>query len=69
MSSRLVIKDAAWQLVSRIISAVFGFVTTKIMSSYLEPLRYGDYNSILKYFAFWTALADLGLYVLAVKRL
>ena len=68
-SHRLVIKDAAWQLISRIISAVFGFATTKIMADYLGPLRYGDYNSILKYFAFWTALADLGLYVLAVKRL
>lgn len=68
-SSRLVIKDAVWQLISRVISAVFGFATTKIMASYLHPLRYGDYNSILKYFAFWTALADLGLYVLAVKRL
>jgi len=39
------------------------------MATYLGPLRYGDWNSILKYFAFWTALADLGLYVLAVKRL
>ena len=68
-SHRLVIKDAAWQLISRIISAVFGFATTKIMADYLWPLRYGDYNSILKYFAFRTALADLGLYVLAVKRL
>jgi len=68
-SHRLVIKDAARQLMSRIISALFGFVTTKIMASYLGSLRYGDYNSILKYFAFWTALADLGLYVLAVKRL
>ena len=69
MSSRLVIKDAARQLISRIISAGFGFVVTKIMATYLGPLRYGDWNSILKYFAFWTALADLGLYVLAVKRL
>lgn len=68
-SHKLVVKDAAWQLLSRIISAWFWFVVTKIMASYLGVLRYGDYNSILKYFAFWTALADLGLYVLAVKRL
>ncbi|MEI7478605.1 MAG: hypothetical protein WCJ81_09350 [bacterium] len=32
-------------------------------------MRYGDYSTILKYFAIWTALADLGLYVLAVKDL
>lgn len=69
MSSRLVVKDAAWQLISRVISAIFGFAVTKVMSTYLGPLRYWDYNSILKYFAFWTALADLWLYVLAVKRL
>lgn len=69
MSSRLVIKDAARQLIGRFISALFGFVTIKIMTPYLWPLRYGDYSTILKYFAIWTALADLGLYVLAVKRL
>lgn len=69
MSSRLVIKDAARQLIWRVISALFGFLTIKIMTPYLGPLRYGDYSTILKYFAIWTALADLWLYVLAVKRL
>ena len=68
-SHKLVIKDAAWQLFGRIVSALFGFITIKIMTPYLGPLRYGDYSTILKYFAIWTALADLWLYVLAVKRL
>lgn len=68
-SHRLVIKDAAWQLIGRIISALFWFVTIKIITPYLGPLQYGDYSTILKYFAIWTALADLGLYVLAVKQL
>jgi len=69
MSSRLVIKDAARQLIWRLISALFWFLTIKIMTPYLGPLRYGDYSTILKYFAIRTALADLGLYVLAIKRL
>lgn len=68
-SHRLVIKDAIWQLIGRIISALFGFLTIKIITPYLWPLQYGDYSTILKYFAIWTALADLWLYVLAVKRL
>ena len=68
-SHKLVIKDAAWQLFGRIVSALFGFITIKIMTPYLGPLRYGDYSTILKYFAIWTALADLWLYVLAVKSL
>lgn len=65
----LVIKDAAWQLFGRIISALFGFVITKIISSYLWPLRYGDYGTIFRFFAWWTALVDFGVYVIAVKRL
>lgn len=68
-SHKLVIKDAMWQLIGRIISAAFGFLVIKIMTPYLGPLRFGDYSTILKFFAIWTALADLGLYVLAVKRL
>lgn len=68
-SHRLVIKDAAWQLIGRLISALFGFLTIKIITPYLGPLQYGDYSTILKYFAIWTALADLWLYVLAVKSL
>ena len=66
---KLVIKDAAWQLFGRIISALFGFVITKIIASYLGPLRYGDYGTIFRFFAWWTALVDFGIYVIAVKRL
>ncbi|OQB41420.1 MAG: hypothetical protein BWY04_00838 [candidate division CPR1 bacterium ADurb.Bin160] len=39
------------------------------MSPYLGPLRYGDYSTILKYFAIWSAMADFGLYVIAVRQL
>ena len=68
-SSKLVIKDAARQLFGRIISALFGFVITKIISSYLGPLRYWDYGTIFRFFARWTALVDFWIYVIAVKRL
>lgn len=68
-SHRLVIKDAAWQLIGRVASALLGFLVIKIMSPYLWPLRYGDYSTILKYFAIWSALADFGLYVIAVREL
>ena len=67
--SRLVIKDAARQLFGRVISALFWFVITKIISSYLWPLRYWDYGTIFRFFARWTALVDFGIYVIAVKRL
>lgn len=51
------------------VSALFGFVITKIIASYLGPLRYGDYGTIFRFFAWWTALVDFGIYVIAVKQL
>jgi len=66
---KLVIKDAARQLFGRIISALFWFVITKIIASYLWPLRYGDYGTIFRYFAWRTALVDFWIYVIAVRTL
>ena len=68
-SHKLVIKDALCQLFWRIVSALFWFVITKIISSYLGPLRYGDYWTIFRFFAWWTALVDFWIYVIAVKQL
>lgn len=64
-----IIKDAFWQILGRVFSALGGFITIKLMTPFLWPLRYGDYNTILKYFAIWSALADLGLYTIALREL
>jgi O-antigen/teichoic acid export membrane protein len=65
----LVIKDAARQIWGRIASAVWGFLVIKMITPYLGPLRFGDYSTILKYFAIWSAFADFGLYVIGLKML
>jgi O-antigen/teichoic acid export membrane protein len=66
---KLLIKDAFWQILGRIISALGWFLVVKIMTPYFGPLRFGDYSTILKYFAIWSAFADFGLYVIALRRL
>lgn len=69
MSWRLVVKDAIWQILGRLASAVGGFLVVKLMTPYLWPMRFGDYSTILKYFAIWSALADFGVYVIALREL
>ena len=64
-----VVKDAVWQIIGRVVSAVGGFLVIKMITPYLGPLRFGDYSTILKYFAIWSALADFGMYVIALKKL
>lgn len=65
----LVIKDAAWQIAWRIASAIGWLLVITMITPYLWPLRFGDYSTILKYFAIWSAFADFGVYVIALKEL
>lgn len=69
MSMNLVVKDALRQIIGRIASALGGFIVIKLITPYLGPLRFGDYSTILKYFAIRSAFADFGLYVVALKQL
>lgn len=64
-----VVKDAFWQISGRVASAIGGFLVIKLMTPYLWPIRYGDYSTILKYFAIRSALADFGVYVIALREL
>ncbi len=41
----------------------------KLITPYLGPLRFGDYSTILKFFAIRSAFADFGIYVIALKQL
>lgn len=65
----LVFRDAFWQIFWRLISAIAGFFVIKLVTPYLWPLRYWDYSTVLKYFAIWSALADFGIYVIALNSL
>lgn len=66
---KVVIKDAFWQIVGRVVSALGGFIVLQLTTPYLGPLRFGDYNTLLKYFAIWSALADFGLYVIWLREI
>ena len=69
LMSNQIVKDAFRQILWRVISALGGFITIKLITPFLGPLRYGDYNTVLKYFAIRSALADLGLYTIALREL
>ena len=69
MNSFSLMKDAFRQIFWRMISAISGFLVVSMMTPLLWPLRYGDYTTILNYFALWSALADLWLYVIWLREL
>lgn len=69
MNYTIVIKDAFRQIFGRLMSAFSGFFVTILLTQNFGPLRYGDYTTILSYFALWSALADLGLYVIGLREL
>jgi len=55
-------RDVSWQMIGKLLSAGAWFVVLLLLTGYLDPLRYGDYGTILAYFAFVSSLSDFGLY-------
>lgn len=64
-----VIKDASRQVIGRVVSGFSGLFVTGLLTPLLGPLRFSDYSTILTFFAFWSAFADLGLYSMGLREL
>lgn len=64
-----VIKDASRQVIGRVVSWFSGLFVTGLLTPLLGPLRFSDYSTILTFFAFWSAFADLGLYSMGLREL
>jgi len=66
---KFIIKDAFWQIVWRVVSAFAGFLIIYFITPYLWTIRFWDYGTLIRYFAFWSALSDLWFYVLGLRQL
>lgn len=69
MKYTTVIKDASWQVIGRVASGLSGLIVVGMLTPLLGPLRFSDYATILTFFAFRSAFADLGLYSMWLKEL
>lgn len=61
--------NTAIQVAGKAISVILGLVSVGLMTRYLDQTGYGQYVTALTFMQFFGILADLGLYIIAVKKI
>lgn len=62
-------RNAVQQIVGKIFVIVIGVVTVSLLTRYLGAEGFGDYTTTITFVQFFGTLADLGLYIIAMKKL
>jgi O-antigen/teichoic acid export membrane protein len=57
------------QIIGKGVIALLSIIAVKILTTYLGTELYGEYNAIYTYLAFFSIIADLGIYTIAVREM
>ncbi len=57
------------QIFGKIGTAILALFTVRILSSYFNTSEFGDYGTIYEFLAFFGAIADMGIYTLALREM
>lgn len=68
-TARKILSNTAAQLIGKILVAVLGLLTIKMISKYLTVEGMGEYVFIYEFLSFFGIAADLGLFTIAVKEM
>lgn len=58
---RTVFANMSWMMISQIVSSVFAFIWTILITRYLGPSEYGIYGSAVSFSGLFIVIADLGI--------
>ncbi len=67
--ARKILFNTFSQVAAKLVLAVFGIVTLKILTNFLDISGYGFYRSIYEYLALFAIVSDLGLYTIGVREM
>lgn len=67
--ARKIFSNTVVQILGKGVIAVFSIFAVKILTSYLGKDLYGEYNTVYIYLAFFSIIADLGIYTIAVREM
>ena len=64
-----ILKNSIWQTASRVVSILVGIMSAMILTRYLGPRGYGEFNSVIVYTSIFAVIADLGVYQILLREL
>jgi O-antigen/teichoic acid export membrane protein len=67
--TRKILSNTFWQVLGRVITAVIGVISIKIITNYLPTDVYGQYTTLYEFIGFFAIAADFGLYTIGVREM
>lgn len=64
-----ILSNTFWQVLGRVVTAVLGVISIKIITNYLPTEIYGQYSTIYEFIGFFAIAADFGLYTIGVREM
>jgi len=67
--ARKIAYNVVFNVVAKVLSTILALVGIGFITRYLGAKGFGDYSTVLAFFAFFAAIADLGLYSIATREI
>jgi O-antigen/teichoic acid export membrane protein len=67
--ARKILWNTLSQVAGKIVIAIIGIITVKMLTTYLGKTGYGQYTTAYEFLAFFSIVADLGLYTIGVREM
>jgi O-antigen/teichoic acid export membrane protein len=68
-TARKILWNTIAQILGKAFIAIMGIVIVKLITNYLGKSGYGEYTAAFEFLAFFTIVADLGLYTIGVREM
>src|SRR5437016_3984489 len=68
-TARKILWNTIAQILGKVVTALLAIVTVKIITGYLGVAGYGEYTAAYEFLAFFSIVADLGLYTIGVREM
>lgn len=67
--ARKILSNTAYQIFGRVGTAVLSLIVIKIITTYLNVGKYGEYTNVYEFLALFAIIADFGLYTISVREM
>lgn len=64
-----ILSNTLWQIIGKVVTAVLGIISVKLITNYLARTEYGQYTIIYDYTALFAIIADFGFFTIAVREM
>lgn len=67
--TKRILSNTFWQVLGKVITAMLGIISIKMITGYLSTTEYGIYTTLFEYLSFFAIAADFGLFTIGIREM